>query len=92
MLRTILKFTSKITFFRSKFERIEAHAHKGGLEELIKDPYQMIKKIRGLSFRIVDDLAQAVGIERESPARIRAGCEHAKHFEYKFRSYLCVSK
>ena len=49
-----------------------------------ENPYRLILDIRGLSFKIVDELAKTLGVAQESPLRVVAGianvlsqwCEH----------------
>lgn len=40
---------------------------------LLDDPYKMIKDVRGIGFRIADQIAARLGVEENSPQRIIAG-------------------
>jgi exodeoxyribonuclease V alpha subunit len=84
---------------RSWFHRANSPRHlisrikdRYGLDvkPLTEDPYQMIKEIKGLSFRTADDLAQAMGMKPESPFRIKAGCEHAMSSLNSNSGHTCV--
>ena len=45
---------------------------------LIRDnPYRLIREIRGIGFRSADALALSLGLDRDAPARLVAGLEHA---------------
>lgn len=44
------------------------------LDVLQDNPYQLIEDIKGIGFRRADAIARAMGIERDSPLRIRAAC------------------
>jgi exodeoxyribonuclease V alpha subunit len=40
------------------------------------DPYRMVQDVRGIGFRTADDLAQRLGLRRDSEARYAAGLKH----------------
>ncbi len=44
---------------------------------LLDDPYRMIKDVRGIGFKIADQIACQLGIEAQNPKRIRAGIIHS---------------
>lgn len=44
-----------------------------------EDPYRLAREIQGISFEKADEIGQALGIEKTSPARIEAGIIHAMH-------------
>jgi exodeoxyribonuclease V alpha subunit len=41
-----------------------------------QNPYRLAQEIGGIGFTIADRIANAVGVERDSPYRIRAGVQH----------------
>ncbi len=43
------------------------------LEVLRRDPYRLIRDIRGIGFATADAMARRAGFEQEAPSRIRAG-------------------
>ncbi|HPP31806.1 MAG TPA: ATP-dependent RecD-like DNA helicase [Soehngenia sp.] len=47
---------------------------------LIKEnPYRLIEDIRGIGFKISDEIANKIGIEMDSPYRIKAGLNYIMH-------------
>ncbi|MBC3797234.1 ATP-dependent RecD-like DNA helicase [Acetobacterium tundrae] len=44
---------------------------------LLNNPYQMIEDIRGIGFKIADQIASQLGFERSSPGRILAGINYS---------------
>lgn len=45
------------------------------IEKIKNNPYQLINDIRGIGFKIADDLALAIGVQLDSIIRLRAGIE-----------------
>lgn len=45
------------------------------IEEVRRDPYCLMRDIRGVGFRTADTVAQRLGVARDSPLRARAGVE-----------------
>lgn len=44
---------------------------------LLNNPYQMIDDIRGIGFKIADQIANQLGFEANSPGRILAGINYS---------------
>ena len=47
------------------------------IDILRTDPYRLAREITGIGFRTADQLAESLGIERQSPERIAAGVDFA---------------
>jgi len=45
------------------------------IEEVRRDPYCLMRDIRGIGFRTADTVAERLGVARDSPLRARAGVE-----------------
>ncbi len=43
------------------------------IHKIKEDPYRLAKEIRGVGFKSADKIAEKLGFEKESPARLRAG-------------------
>jgi exodeoxyribonuclease V alpha subunit len=56
--------------------RIIRHYGARTVGVLRNDPYQLARDIRGVGFRTADRIAQALGLARSDPKRVRAGVEH----------------
>ncbi len=41
-----------------------------------RNPYRLVEEIRGIGFQTADEIARHFGIEKDSPARLRAGLMH----------------
>ncbi|MFC4173436.1 ATP-dependent RecD-like DNA helicase [Microvirga sp. GCM10011540] len=47
------------------------------VQVMTKDPYRLVKDVRGIGFRTADAIAAKLGMERTAPQRIRAGISFA---------------
>ncbi|WP_019774723.1 helix-hairpin-helix domain-containing protein, partial [Streptococcus sobrinus] len=47
------------------------------LDIIQENPYQLVEDIKGIGFKIADNLAQQLGIESDSPQRFRAALVHS---------------
>ena len=45
------------------------------IERVTEDPYRLARDIFGIGFKMADNIAQNMGVEKNSPFRIRAGIE-----------------
>jgi exodeoxyribonuclease V alpha subunit len=46
------------------------------VKAIVENPYRMVRDIRGIGFKIADDVAKRMGIEESSPFRIQAAMLH----------------
>jgi len=46
------------------------------VKKVTENPYKLARDIHGIGFKIADDIAQNLGIAKDSSARIEAGIEH----------------
>src|SRR5579871_4334938 len=44
---------------------------------ITREPYRLAREVWGIGFKTADKIAQAIGIARDSPARLQAGTLHA---------------
>ena len=58
------------------------------IDKVIENPYRLSKEIHGIGFKTADELAQNLGIERDSPVRIQAGIEHVL-WELSSEGHVC---
>ena len=49
------------------------HYHEKTLQVIQRDPYRLVKDVRGVNFKKADQIAKKIGITQNSPARLRAG-------------------
>ncbi len=57
--------------------RIEKQYGGDALAVVQDNPYQLALEVEGIGFKIADRIARAVGMSRNSPARLQAGLGHA---------------
>jgi exodeoxyribonuclease V alpha subunit len=62
------------------------------IDKLMKNPYMMIASIRGMSFRVADELAQSNGLAPNSIERLKAACQHALSLLNKDDGHTCVKE
>jgi len=49
------------------------------LETLRRDPYRLVRDVRGIGFSTADGLARSIGFEHEAESRVRAGVRQVLH-------------
>lgn len=76
-IRDIMMFLHGHGVGTSRAVRIYKTYGDEAIERIQKDPYQLAKDIRGIGFKTADQLAQQLGIPRDSLIRARAGTIHA---------------
>ena len=50
-------------------------------ERIQRNPYQLVEQVDGIGFRRADDIARSLGVEPDSPFRVRAGVIHGLETE-----------
>ena len=61
------------------------------IEKVKQDPYVLARDIRGIGFKLADQIAVNIGIPAHSMTRIRAGIEHAL-WELSNEGHTCFPK
>ncbi|HYH09397.1 MAG TPA: ATP-dependent RecD-like DNA helicase [Thermoanaerobaculia bacterium] len=56
--------------------RIQKQYGGNALAVVRQNPFRLAQEVNGIGFRVADAIAGSVGIERDSPYRIRAGLHH----------------
>ncbi|MCB1084513.1 MAG: ATP-dependent RecD-like DNA helicase [Chlamydiia bacterium] len=61
------------------------------IDKVKENPYALAKEIYGIGFKTADELAQNLGIAKDSPIRIKAGIEHVL-WELSNEGHVCFPK
>ncbi|MDZ7816479.1 MAG: helix-hairpin-helix domain-containing protein [Planctomycetota bacterium] len=56
--------------------RILKELGEDAVEKLKKDPFRLCREVWGIGFKTADEIAERMGVSRDSPLRIRAALEH----------------
>ncbi len=75
-LREVLLFFQNYNISLSLAQRIYQNYKKRAIEKVKQNPYILSKDIRGIGFKTADNIASSLGIELDSPNRIRAGTSY----------------
>lgn len=74
---------SDIVMFLQKYEISLAYATKiynnfkeKTIEKVTENPYILAEEIKGIGFKMADDMAKLMGVDRDSPYRIYSGIKH----------------
>jgi exodeoxyribonuclease V alpha subunit len=51
------------------------------VEQVRVNPYRLVERVEGIGFRRADEIARGLGVEGDSPFRVRAGIEHVLNEE-----------
>lgn len=58
------------------------------IEKVQNNPYRLAKEVRGIGFKTADEIAQNLGISKESSTRVEAGIEHSL-WELSNEGHVC---
>lgn len=61
----------------------------GSIEKVSENPYRLARDIFGIGFKMADEIAQRMGVARNSPARLAAGIEFLLN-ELSNEGHVCV--
>lgn len=61
-------------------------------EQIQKDPYVLIEKVRGFDFMSADRLAKDLGVEPDSPLRVQRAVLHVLRKSHRERGDMCVPR
>lgn len=76
VIREIMVFLYQHGISTARAVRIYKTFGVDAIRVIKEDPYCLAREIRGIGFRSADQIAQKVGIAKDSPLRIRAGISH----------------
>lgn len=76
-IRDIMVFLHSYQISAAKAVRIFKVYGPKAVKIITKNPYQLAKDIKGIGFISADKIAQASGIDKQSPIRLRAGLSYA---------------
>ena len=75
-IREIMLFLYQHSISTARAVRIYKTYGGDAIRVISEDPYCLARDIRGIGFKSADQIAQKVGIARDSPLRARAGIAH----------------
>ena len=75
-IREIMSFLFSHGVSTARAFRIYKTYGERAIELIQRDPYCLARDIRGIGFRIADEIAQTLGIAKDSELRARAGLEY----------------
>jgi len=75
-IREIMSFLFSHGVSTARAFRIYKTYGEHAIELIQRDPYCLARDIRGIGFRIADEIAQTLGIAKDSELRARAGLEY----------------
>lgn len=76
IIREIMVFLYQHGISTARAVRIYKTFGVDAIRVIKEDPYCLAREIRGIGFKSADQIAQKVGIAKDSPLRIRAGINH----------------
>ena len=75
-IRNVMIFLQTHQVRPSFAQKIFKRYGEESIEKVKENPYVLAKEIYGVGFKTADELAQNLGIAKDSPLRIKAGIEH----------------
>ncbi|MBN9344203.1 MAG: recombinase RecD [Caedibacter sp. 38-128] len=76
VIREIMVFLYQHGISTARAVRIYKTFGADAIRVIKEDPYCLAREIRGIGFKSADQIAQKVGIAKDSPLRVRAGISH----------------
>lgn len=85
---------SRIALVKETYDQIsEGRKNPINVINLIKkNPYQLIKDVKGIGFRVADSVALNIGFPKDDPNRIAAGLEHTLKEEVDTKGNIWIDK
>ncbi len=76
-MRELMLFLESYGISSGYAMKLQANYGAGAIDRLKENPYDMASEIKGIGFKTADRIALALGMEKESEQRLRAGIEYA---------------
>jgi exodeoxyribonuclease V alpha subunit len=77
VVRDIMVFLQAHGIGTARAVRIFKFYGDAAIEKVSDNPYQLALDVHGIGFKVADDLAQALGIDKNAPIRAQAGVRHS---------------
>jgi exodeoxyribonuclease V alpha subunit len=76
VVREIMMFLSKHGIGTQRAVRIYKTYGSKAMDLISSNPYRLARDIRGIGFKVADNIAMSLGVEKTSPMRARAGISY----------------
>ncbi|MCB1108801.1 MAG: ATP-dependent RecD-like DNA helicase, partial [Chlamydiia bacterium] len=90
-IRNVMIFLQAHQVRPSFAQKIFRRYGEESIDKVKENPYALAKEIYGIGFKSADELAQNLGIAKDSPLRIKAGIEHVL-WELSNDGHVCYPK
>ncbi|MCB1116245.1 MAG: ATP-dependent RecD-like DNA helicase [Chlamydiia bacterium] len=90
-IRNVMIFLQAHQVRPSFAQKIFRRYGEESIDKVKANPYALAKEIYGIGFKSADELAQNLGIAKDSPLRIKAGIEHVL-WELSNDGHVCYPK
>lgn len=90
-IRNVMIFLQAHKVRPSFAQKIFKRYGEESIDKVKENPYSLAKEIYGIGFKSADELAQNLGIAKDSPLRIKAGIEHVL-WEMSNDGHVCFPK
>ncbi len=90
-VRNVMIFLQSHRVRPSFAQKIFKRYGEESIDTVKNNPYTLAKEIRGVGFKTADELAQNLGIAKDSPIRIKAGIEYVL-WELSSDGHVCYPK
>ncbi|MCB1107552.1 MAG: ATP-dependent RecD-like DNA helicase [Chlamydiia bacterium] len=90
-IRSVMIFLQAHQVRPSFAQKIFRRYGEESIDKVKTNPYVLAKEVYGIGFKTADELAQNLGIAKDSPLRIKAGIEHVL-WELSNEGHVCYLK
>ncbi|MDJ0652065.1 MAG: ATP-dependent RecD-like DNA helicase [Simkaniaceae bacterium] len=90
-IRNVMIFLQAHKVRPSFAQKIFKRYGEESIDKVKENPYSLAKEIYGIGFKSADELAQNLGVTKDSPLRIKAGMEHVL-WELSNEGHVCFPK
>ena len=87
----IVSFLEQFGISASQAKNIYKDLGQNAIEEIKKNPYILVDKVRGIDFKQIDKMAMDIGIEVQNDSRVRSGIKYSLNL-VSYNGHCCIVK
>ncbi len=87
----IVSFLEQFGISASQAKNIYKDLGQNAIEEIKKNPYILVDKVRGIDFKQIDKMAMDIGIEVQNDSRVRSGIKYSLNL-VSYNGHCCIIK
>lgn len=90
-LWNIVSFLEKFGISANNAKKVYKDLGKDAINEIKKNPYILVDKVRGIDFKQIDKMAMDIGIDIQDDSRVRSGIKYSLNI-ISYNGHCCTIK